>query len=91
LGGRAAATVARKLAELAAHDQILVITHLPQIAGAASTHFRVEKVERGGRSSVAAITLDGRERIEELARMIAGEEVGDSARAHAKELLGHGA
>ncbi len=88
LGGRAAATVARKLDALARHAQILAITHLPQIAGAASSQFRIEKIERQGRATVAARKLEDRERIEELARMLAGEEVGDSARLHARELLG---
>lgn len=88
LGGRAAATVARKLEELARHDQVIVITHLPQIAGRATAHFRVEKGESAGRVTAAARPLAQCERVEEIARMLAGEEVGESALAHARELLG---
>lgn len=88
LGGRAAATVARKLEELARHDQVIVITHLPQIAGRATAHFRVEKGESAGRVSATARPLAENERVEEIARMLAGEEVGESALAHARELLG---
>lgn len=87
LGGRAAASVAKKLEELAEHDQVIVITHLPQIAGRASAHYRVEKSEADGRVVATALSLGEGERVEEVARMIAGEEVGDSALAHARELL----
>lgn len=87
LGGRAAASVAKKLEELAEHDQVIVITHLPQIAGRANTHYRVEKLEADGRVVANAVPLGQGERVEEVARMIAGEEVGDSALAHARELL----
>lgn len=87
LGGRAAATVAKKLETLSQFSQVLAITHLPQIAGAASAHFRVEKYESNGRVVAEAKPIHGKERIEELARMIAGEEVGESAREHAKALL----
>jgi len=87
LSGRAAASVAKKLEELAEHDQVIVITHLPQIAGRANAHFRVEKSEADGRVLANAVPLGEGDRVEEVARMLAGEEVGDSALAHARELL----
>lgn len=87
LGGRAAATVARKLEELAEHNQIIVITHLPQIAGRATMHYIVEKEETKERTTATARSLGEHARITEIARMLAGEEVGDSALAHARELL----
>ena len=89
LGGRAAATVARKLRELATHYQVLTISHLPQIASAAEAHFRIEKCERQGRVTTEVRRLDRDQRVEEIARMLAGEEVTASALANARELLGH--
>ncbi|MEX2243770.1 MAG: DNA repair protein RecN [Fimbriimonadaceae bacterium] len=88
LGGRAAAVTATKLQQLARHNQVLVISHLPQIAGRADTHFRIEKGERLGRSSTSVVELEGDARILEVARMLAGEKVGDSALANARELIG---
>jgi DNA repair protein RecN (Recombination protein N) len=87
LGGRAAATVARKLEELATHYQILVISHLPQLASRATTHYRIEKVESNGRVATQVRLLPPQERVEEIARMLAGEHVSDSALANAREML----
>lgn len=87
LSGRAAAVVARKLEELATHYQILAISHLPQIASRATTHFRIEKQERDGRVLTSVRGLDGQERIEEIARMLAGEALSESALANARDLL----
>lgn len=87
LGGREAAVVARKLEEIARHYQVVVITHLPQIAGRAAQHFRIEKLESQGRVATRVRLLEHEERVRELARMLAGEEVGESALANAKELL----
>jgi DNA repair protein RecN (Recombination protein N) len=89
LGGRAAAVVARKLAELAAHYQVVVISHLPQIAAAAASHFRIEKIESDeGRVQVAVHPLNRDERVAEIARMLAGEQVTETAIANARELIG---
>lgn len=90
LGGRAAAVVARKLEALGNHYQVVVISHLPQIASRASSHFRIEKLEDGGRVTTKVVPLSEGERVTEIARMIAGEQVGDSAVAHAREMLGLG-
>ncbi|AIE86128.1 DNA repair protein RecN [Fimbriimonas ginsengisoli] len=88
LGGRAAVTVARKLGELAEHYQVLVITHLPQIAGRADHHFRIEKDESSGRVVTSVRLLEEHERVEEIARMLAGDHVTDAVRANAREMLG---
>jgi DNA repair protein RecN (Recombination protein N) len=87
LGGRAAAVVARKLEELAAHYQILVISHLPQIASRATTHYRIDKVAVAGRDVTQVRELRPDERVQEIARMLAGEHVTDSALANAREML----
>jgi DNA repair protein RecN (Recombination protein N) len=87
LGGRAAAVVARKLEELSRHYQVVVISHVAQIAGRATTHFRIEKAERGGRVVTDVRLLAPEERVEEVARMLAGESLTESALANARELL----
>jgi DNA repair protein RecN (Recombination protein N) len=87
IGGRAADRVGRKLAELAGHHQVLCITHLPQIAAFAQTHFRVEKRERGGRTQTRITRVEGADRILEIARMAGGESVGAATLEHARELL----
>lgn len=88
LGGRAAAVMARKLEELARHYQVIVISHLPQIASRATAHFRIEKGEQEGRVTTRVVRLDGDQRVHEIARMLAGEHITPSAIANARELLG---
>jgi len=85
IGGAAADRVGHSLADLATRHQVLCITHLPQIAAYASTHFRVRKTDRPTHVSVTKV--DGRERVDEIARMAGGEEVGEATRRHARELL----
>jgi len=87
LGGRAAAVVGKKLEQLSAHYQVIVISHLPQIASRATTHYRIEKNEANGRVTTSVVALQGKDRVEEIARMLAGEQVTDSARKNAKEML----
>jgi len=87
IGGRPAEAVGRRLRSLAAGRQVLCITHLPQIAAWADHHTRVVKVVEAGRTRVRARALGGAERVEELARMLAGETVTDTARRHASALL----
>jgi DNA repair protein RecN (Recombination protein N) len=87
IGGRTADRVGRCLAELAGTHQVLCITHLPQIAAYASAHFRVEKCEVDGRPSARLLRVEGAERVEEIARMAGGEEIGESTRRHARELI----
>ena len=87
LGGATAAALAGLLADLAATDQVLAVTHLPQVAAAADGHFKIEKVRLGDRAVTRIFPLDGEDREIELARMLAGDEIGASARAHARTLL----
>jgi DNA repair protein RecN (Recombination protein N) len=89
IGGRVAEVVGRKLRELSASNQVICVTHLPQIAGLAATHFRVWKEEVSSRTRARIVRLDEiEERVEEIARMLGGETITDSARLHARELLG---
>jgi len=88
VGGRAAERVGRTLAELAQNHQVLCITHLPQVAAFADTHFRVTKSVRAGRTAVEIAEVRGAERVEEIARMAGGEKVGEATRRHARHLLG---
>ena len=95
VGGRAAVEIGRRLAMLAQHVQVLVVTHLPQVAAFADQHIRVTKTSVRGSDGATATgftssdvrLLDASERIKELARMLAGQEDSESAQAHAKELL----
>jgi DNA repair protein RecN (Recombination protein N) len=87
VGGRAADRVGRILSELAAHHQVLCITHLPQIAAFADVHFRVDKAARGGRTRARIERVEGDARVEEIARMAGGEKVGEATRRHARDLL----
>ncbi|QCB98204.1 DNA repair protein RecN [Arthrobacter sp. PAMC25564] len=95
VGGRAAVEIGRRLAMLARHVQVLVVTHLPQVAAFADQHIRVIKTSVRGPDGATATgftssdvqLLDEAERVRELARMLAGQEDSESARAHAQELL----
>lgn len=87
IGGRVATVVGEKLASLGERFQVLCITHLPQIAAAGRTHFLIEKQVRGRRTVTTVARLDREARIEELARMMGGANVGEQARAGALELL----
>src|SRR5882724_2636888 len=88
IGGRVAAAVAQKLAAAAEGRQVLCVTHLAPIAARAAHHVRVSKSVRGGRTRVAAELVTGEARVEEIARMVAGDRVTETARGHARELLG---
>ncbi len=87
IGGRAAETVGRRLKQLAATNQVLCVTHLPQIAGFADRHFRVEKKESGGRTVAAIEELDGADRTREIGRMLSGERVTAEALKQAEQLI----
>ncbi len=91
IGGRVAEVVGKKLRDLAAHDQVLCVTHVPQIAALADRHFLAEKREAHGRTVASVRLLEGRERVAEIARMLAGEKVPDTALRHARTLLEAGA
>jgi DNA repair protein RecN (Recombination protein N) len=88
IGGRVAEVVGRKLQELAASNQIICVTHLPQIASFASTHFFVWKEDSSGHTRARIRRLDdAEERVKEIARMLGGEKIPASAVVHARELL----
>lgn len=87
IGGRTAESVGKKLRKLAERDQVLCVTHVPQIAALADRHFRAEKNEARGRTIAAVRLLEGKDRVAEIARMLAGEKVPDTALRHARELL----
>lgn len=87
VGGKAAIEVGRRLAALAKHTQVIVVTHLPQVAAWADTHFVVKKSSDGSVVASGVQSLDANARIEEIARMLAGLEESSSAREHAGELL----
>jgi DNA repair protein RecN (Recombination protein N) len=88
IGGRVAEIVGRKLQELAARNQVVCVTHLPQIASFGTTHFVVWKEDAAGHTRARVRRLDDREeRVSEIARMLGGEAVPASAVAHARELL----
>ena len=88
IGGRVADVVGRKLRTLGSAFQVLCITHLPQIAASADTHFQIEKRVDHGRTRTTVVRLDERQRVDELARMLGGEAVTDGLRASAREMLG---
>ena len=87
IGGRVAEAVGRKLKDLSATQQVLCVTHQPQIASLADHHFIVEKEVVGGRTLVKARDLSSAEQIEEIARMLAGEQITEAARENARSML----
>ncbi|MDX6277157.1 MAG: repair protein RecN [Nocardioidaceae bacterium] len=87
IGGKAAVEVGRRLARLAEHAQVIAVTHLPQVAAFADHHFVVTKDDDGTVTSSSVINLDEDSRVDELARMLAGQEDSATAQAHARELL----
>lgn len=87
VGGKAAVEIGRRLARLARLAQVIVVTHLPQVAAFADTHLVVEKAEDGLVVSSGVTRLDDPGRVKELSRMLAGLEDSEFGRAHAGELL----
>jgi DNA repair protein RecN (Recombination protein N) len=87
ISGATSELVGKKLKNVAGRQQVLCITHLPQVASFADQHLRVEKQVRDGRTTTGITVLDRTERTREIARMLAGEKITDSALAHAAEML----
>lgn len=87
IGGEASVAVAARLSGIGRVRQVLAVTHLPQIAAAASRHFAVRKEERAGRTEVGIHHLDSDERVAELARMLGGDNPSAITLAHASEML----
>ncbi len=87
IGGRVSEAVGAKLKKLSETNQVFCVTHQPQIARFANCHLLVQKAVVGDRTQVTVEKLDRRGRVEELARMLTGAEITDSARRHAREML----
>ncbi|MFI6643450.1 DNA repair protein RecN [Streptomyces sp. NPDC050504] len=87
VGGKAAVEIGRRLAKLAKSAQVVVVTHLPQVAAFADRQLLVEKTDDGSVTRSGVIVLEGEDRVRELSRMLAGQEDSQTARAHAEELL----
>jgi DNA repair protein RecN (Recombination protein N) len=87
IGGRAAEAVGKKLKSLARSNQVLCVTHLPQIATFADHHYVIEKKESGGRTRTSIRAVTGDERTEEVARMLSGARLTDTSRKHAEQMI----
>ncbi|MEU2733577.1 DNA repair protein RecN [Streptomyces griseoviridis] len=87
VGGKAAVEIGRRLAKLAKSAQVVVVTHLPQVAAFADRQLLVEKTNDGSVTRSGVKVLEGEDRVRELSRMLAGQEDSETARAHAEELL----
>jgi len=87
IGGRAAEAVGQKLQALSKAQQVLCVTHLPQIAAFADQHFLIEKKSQGGRTKTSVHLLEKGERTEEIARMLSGATVTDTSLRHAEQMI----
>jgi DNA repair protein RecN (Recombination protein N) len=87
IGGRAAEAVGKKLKALARSNQVLCVTHLPQIATFADHHFVIEKKESAGRTRTSIRAITGDERTEEVARMLSGAKLTETSRKHAEQMI----
>ena len=87
IGGRAAEAVGKKLKSLARTNQVLCVTHLPQIASFADHHYLIQKKEAGGRTRTSVRLLSPEQRTEEVARMLSGAKLTETSRQHAEQLL----
>jgi DNA repair protein RecN (Recombination protein N) len=87
VGGKTARVVGERLRALGESRQVLCITHLPQVASLAPTHFRIEKDASGERAAATVERLDGERVVEEIRRMLGGERADDAADRHARQLL----
>ncbi len=87
IGGRAAEAVGKKLKMLARSNQVLCVTHLPQIATFADHHYVIEKKAWSGRTRTSIRAVEGEERTEEVARMLSGAKLTDTSRKHAEQMI----
>ncbi|MGA7648992.1 MAG: DNA repair protein RecN, partial [Terriglobales bacterium] len=87
IGGRAAEAVGKKLKALSKGNQVLCVTHLPQIATFADHHYLIEKRETGGRAKTTVRQISGEERTEEVARMLSGAKLTETSRKHAEQMI----
>lgn len=91
IGGATSALVGEKLKRVSRGQQVLCITHLPQVAAFADHHYQVEKRVEGGRTATAVTPLQGEARVAEMARMLGGVTITDRTLEHAREMIAHGA
>ena len=89
VGGAVADAVGKRLNLLAQHNQVLAVTHHPQVAARAGNHFKVNKNNINSYSSTSINNLNKTERIEEIARMLSGEKITEAARNAAESLFNH--
>jgi DNA repair protein RecN (Recombination protein N) len=87
IGGRAAEAVGQKLKALSRAQQVICITHLPQIAAFADQHFLIEKQEKRGRTQTGVRLMETEERVQEIARMLSGASVTETSKKHAEQML----
>lgn len=87
VSGRVAQAIAEKIYKISHHSQVLCISHLPQVAAMADTHFYIAKEAKKDRTKTSVVTLNKEEKIKEIARMISGVEITDLTKKHAEELL----
>jgi DNA repair protein RecN (Recombination protein N) len=87
IGGRAAEAVGKKLKNLSRGNQVLCVTHLPQIATFADHHYLIEKKDSSGRTRTSVRLISGQERTEEIARMLSGAKLTQTSRKHAQQML----
>lgn len=87
IGGRAAEAVGKKLKALSKSNQVVCVTHLPQIATFADHHYVIEKREAGGRAKTTVREISGEERTEEVARMLSGAKLTETSRRHAEQMI----
>jgi DNA repair protein RecN (Recombination protein N) len=87
IGGAVAAVVGRRLRGISRRQQVICITHLPQIAALADEHFQVMKEVSDGRTNTRVVSLDPEGRVEEVARMLGSERLTETARRHAREMI----
>ena len=87
IGGRAAEAVGGKLKELSRSQQVICITHLPQIAAFADQHLLIEKSETAGRTRTGVRSMGEGERVEEVARMLSGASLTEASRLHARQMI----
>ena len=87
IGGRAAEAVGKKLKALSRGNQVLCITHLPQIATFADHHYLIEKKDSAGRTRTSVRLITGEDRTEEVARMLSGANLTETSRKHAEQMI----
>lgn len=90
IGGAVAEEVGKRLKRVAAKRQVFCITHLPQIASMADSHYGVSKSVKNGRTAAEVRLLDEKERVDEIARMLGGKTITDATIRHAEEMIGRG-